>query len=238
MTKTLSESSGAKRSLSARERRQMDKLAAARRRAARESKADQERMRQIRQPPAPTVRAKIDPPERLMRGARKQIVHADDGSSPEVMVRPGALRRLGLITKHQYAAERFLRDWETASYTGLRCRGFEPGVDGSKGHAAYLIQCEAQNSLRRARATMGDRNFDIVEGVLIHGANTNIVHSKGGRQNRIVSNDIEIAFNSLAAFYSPGSQRMDPNWKAFRKIIEEGNPFFVEASRQLKKEGG
>ncbi len=72
------------------------------------------------------------------------------------------------------------------------------------------------------KTEIGLRNYDIVEGVLLHNINATKAHAAGARQHTIVQNDIDVAMNALSGFYDPARLERDPTWKAFKKIIDDG----------------
>ncbi len=164
--------------------------------------------------------------ERLARGERTIIIPDNESPNQNVLVStmPHSFRRVKqLKVHHEPAAERFVRDWEMAGYSGLSSPGFDPRVDTSaKAHAGHLRATEAQKRLMMVQGHIGQRNFDICKGVLILNLSVSHVHALGGRAHRSVSNDIEVALNALAGFYDPVRLDRDPTWRAFQRALEVG----------------
>lgn len=169
---------------------------------------------------------KVDEAARIARGERHDVIPDPDHPTQNVLVttRSHALRRVKqLKINHQSAAERFVGDWESAYYSGLRSQDFEPRVDSSpKAHVGHLRATEAQKRLQMCKSSIGERSYDIITGVLIFNLNPTKIHKMGGRQHTSVSNDIEVALNALAGFYDPVRMAKDPTWRAFKQVIEEG----------------
>jgi hypothetical protein len=165
--------------------------------------------------------------ERLARGEYREKIPDLDNPRQDVMVTALAhsFRRMKnkMQVHQQPAAERFLADWESAGYSGLSSMGFDPRVDSSaKPTSGHLRAAEAQTRLKMAEAQIGTRNYDICTGVLILNYTASQIHAMGGRQHRIVSNDIDVALNALAGFYDPIRLARDPTWRAFQRAIEAG----------------
>lgn len=169
---------------------------------------------------------KADDAARIARGERHDVIPDPDHPNQNVLVttKSHALRRVkALKIHHQAGAERFVGDWESAYYSGLRSQDFEPRVDSSpKAHVGHLRSVEAQKRLQMCERKIGSRNFTICKGVLIFNLNPTKVHAAGGRQHTSISADIEVAFNSLAEFYDPVRMAKDPTWRAFLKLMDEG----------------
>jgi hypothetical protein len=178
-------------------------------------------------PPSKKQQKRQAEAERLARGEFKEIIPDLDNPRQNVLVTalPHSFRRMKrkLETHQQPAAERFLADWEAASYTGLSSMPFDPRVDSSpKIESGHLRATEAQHRLKMAKAHIGERNYDICVGVLILNRSAGDIHSLGGRDHRSVSSDIDVALNALTGFYDPVRLSRDPTWRAFQKAIEIG----------------
>ncbi len=178
---------------------------------------------------------------KLPPGFSREAIRHEDGSIPTVTVRGQSFRALGLQHQHVDAAERFMRDWESA-YSKLRCRGFEPGVDGGGSHNEHLSQVESQRRLERARKHVGERNWIIVKAVLVYQATGRQLNEIGGAvraDKGSLNHDIAVAFNSLSEFYSGQPRGRDPVWRAFEKFVgafELGNE--EEAARIWQDQAG
>lgn len=157
----------------------------------------------------------------------EQVLH-EDRSQPVVQVRGASMRRMGLDVHHVAAAERFGRDLELAEFAGLRCRGFEPGVDSSKSHAIHLTQQDARLRLSEVKTAIGERNYVIVTGVVL-GFSARAVHAAGGKQHTSVTNDFTVAFNALVGFYA-GKPLKDRTLVALEGLI---HTYFEEARAQM-----
>lgn len=181
---------------------------------------------------------KVDEAARIARGDRHEIIPDPDHPNQNVVVltRSHALRRVKrLKINQQAAAERFVDDWESAYYSGLRSQDFEPRVDSSpKAHVGHLRAVEAQKRLNMCKVQIGERNFDVATGVLIYGENPGSIHKRGGRQHTSVSSDIDVALNALAGFYDPVRMARDPTWRAFKQVIEEGLKVMHELSEKTR----
>ena len=162
----------------------------------------------------------------------EQILH-EDRSQPTVQVRGATLRRIGLDGNHVAAAERFGRDYETAEFSGLRSKGFEPGVDGGKAHGFHLRQQDARIRLTKVKEAIGERNYTVVVAVIL-GFTVRAIHAAGGEQHRVLSNDIRVAFNALSAFYA-GTPRKDRTLVALEGLIKA---YFDEAQSNLNGQVG
>jgi hypothetical protein len=170
-------------------------------------------------------RRKQDEADRLARGERKIVIPDPDSPNQNVMVSTlsHSLRRVKLKLHQEHGAEKFLADYEASTYSGLSSMGFDPRVDSSsKQTEGYVRAAEAQKRLNMAKAQIGERNYEIVFGVLILNINATKAHKAGARQHTIVQNDIDVAMNALSGFYDPARLERDPTWKAFKKIIDDG----------------
>ena len=177
--------------------------------------------------------------ERLARGEYREKIPDLDNPRQDVMVTALAhsFRRMKkkLEIHQQPAAERFLADWESAGYSGLSSLGFNPRVDSSaKPASGHLRAAEAQTRLKMAEAQIGKRNYDICVGVVILNYSATQIHAMGGRQHRIVSNDIDVALNALVGFYDPVRLARDPTWRAFRKAIEAGLGIIRQGEEEVR----
>lgn len=176
--------------------------------------------------------------ERLQRGERTIVLTDPDSPNQDVLVStmPHSFRRIKqLKIHHEPAAERFVRDWETAGYSGLASPGFDPRVDTSpKAHAGHLRATEAQKRLTMVEREIGARNYDICKAVLLRNANPSLIHQLGGRDHRSVSHDIEVALNALAGFYDPERLARDPTWRAFKMVLESGNAVIRQGEEETR----
>jgi hypothetical protein len=175
--------------------------------------------------------------ERLERGERREVIPDLENPRQNVVVTslPHSFRRAKLQIHQEPAAEKFVSDWESAGFSGLRSQGFDPKVDSSaKLSSGHMRAAEAQARIKLARDQIGQRNFDICIGVLIHNLNPSKVHALGGRDNRSVSSDIEVALNALAGFYDPVRLEKDPTWKAFRKVLEAGQSVIAQLEDEVR----
>lgn len=193
-----------------------------------------------RQPPAvpkqlphAVIRKKLKEEAERAGLFEEESFHDVDKSRPIVQVRGQTLRRRGLDVYQVEAAERFGRDFELAEFSGLRCKGFEPGVDGSKSHSIHLAQQDARIRLTQVKAALGDRDYALVCAVVI-GFSVRAIHAAGGEQHRVVSNEIKIAFNKLAGFYG-GKPRKDRTLKALEGLI---TAYFDQARAELNGSDG
>ncbi|WBU27554.1 hypothetical protein OOZ54_12700 [Rhodopseudomonas palustris] len=201
---------------------------AAIRASARSSAAAADPLNITRHTPEPSKRQKKREAEkaRLNRGERHDVIPDPDHPNQNVLVTTlqHSFRRVKqLRAPHQPAAERFVRDWEAAFYSGLRSPGFDPRVDASaRAHAGHLRAVEAQKRLNSVQRYIGERNYDICVGVLIMAQTAAKIHALGGRDHRSVNHDIDVALNALTEFYDPARLARDPTWRAFKKVIEAG----------------
>lgn len=176
--------------------------------------------------------------ERLARGERVLIIPDNENPNQNVIIAtmPHSLRRVKqLKVHHEPAAEKFLRDWEMAGYTGLSSPGFDPRVDTSaKATAGHLRAAEAQKRLLMVEAHIGLRNFEICKGVLIFNITPTVAHRMGGRDHRSISNDIEVALNALTGFYDPVRLDRDPTWRAFQRVLEIGLGVIAQGEEEVR----
>ena len=175
--------------------------------------------------------------ERLARGERREAIPDLENPRQNVVVTslPHSFRRAKLQIHQEPAAERFVADWEAAGFSGLRSQGFEPKVDSSARQTVGAMRpAEARARIKLARERIGARNFDICVGVLIYNLNPSRVHALGGRDNRSVSNDIDVALNALAGFYDPVRLEKDPTWKAFQKVIVDGQRVIAQLEDEVR----
>lgn len=158
----------------------------------------------------------------------EESFHDADKSRPIVQVRGETLRRRGLDVAQVAAAERFGRDFELAEFSGLRCKGFEPGVDGSKSHSVHLAQQDARIRLTQVKTALGERDYALVCAVIL-GFSVRTIHAAGGEQHKVVSDEIKVAFNKLVAFYG-GTPRKDRTLKALEGLI---TAYFEQAQADI-----
>lgn len=166
-------------------------------------------------------------------GMKLRRIRAADGTVQEVWSFAASYHAMGFQDHQIHAAERFARDWEGA-YPSLRGHGFEPGVDGGGGrHGRHGAQVAAQARLQECQRYVGARGFAIIRAVVVHGATAREIHAMGGKEHRTVKSDMDVAFNSLDAFYT-GSRTKDRTWQA----IEEFNRVRSEMIEQAEREVG
>lgn len=178
----------------------------------------------------------------------EESFHDVDKSKPMVQVRGETLKRRGLDIAQVAAAERFGRDFELAEFSGLRCKGFEPGVDGSKSHSVHLAQQDARIRLSQVKTALGERDYALVVAVIL-GFSVRTIHAAGGEQHKVVSDEIKVAFNKLVGFYG-GKPRKDRTLKTLEGLIaayynqvraelngQRGNPeILAAAAREYETE--
>lgn len=165
-------------------------------------------------------------------GMKMRKVRAPDGTVQDVWSFPASYYAMGFQDHQIHAAERFGRDWE-AAYRGLKGQGFEPGVDGGRSiHGAHHSQVDAQGRLARCREALGKRAWEIVVAVVVHGATAREIHSMGGKENRTVKSDMDVAFNALDGFYS-GSNSKDRTWTAFEQFNAVRAAMIERAEREV-----
>jgi hypothetical protein len=131
--------------------------------------------------------------------------------------------RSGGITYPQFAAAaEFQRDFETAGYSTMRCRGFEPGVDGGKIAGANLTAVDTQARLTRLRKHLGEEHYLLMEAVIGYGLTFEEIHRAGGEENKVISTKLREACNRAAVFYlflkdAPNSRTV----KALQKLLQD-----------------
>lgn len=153
-------------------------------------------------------------------GMKKRQVRAADGSIQEVWSFDASYHAMGFQDHQIKAAERFNEDWEVA-YSPLKGQGYEPSVDGGRNpHGPHSARVAAQDRLRRCKAALGARDWEIVVAVVIHGATARQIHKIGGHDHRTVKQNMDSTFNKLDSFYH-GSERRDRTWRAFSKFNED-----------------
>lgn len=163
-------------------------------------------------------------------GMKKRQVRAYDGTIQDVWMFEASYQRMGFQDHQIHAAERFGRDWETA-YRGLRGQGFEPGVDGGKTpHGPHLAQVTAQTRLAQCRQYLGERSWQIVVAVVVHGATVTGVMQAARRDHRAVRADFERAFDDLDGFYTD-DRKMDRTWVEIAKFNEDRAAMIAQAER-------
>jgi len=80
---------------------------------------------------------------------------------------------------------------------------------------------EAQRRIEGAFQHMGEEDFLIAVGAVIHGFSASRIHQAGGQQNVVASEMIRRAIRNLAGFYSPGTRRPDRTLQAIVNLIHE-----------------
>lgn len=167
----------------------------------------------------PTKPSRGERKARAKARPKQETVVDPDGIFRKVEVKGLSLR--GLEVQQQRAAQDFARDWESA-YRSLRCRGFEPAVQGG-GHGSreHLARVEAQDRLRLIEARLGPRDWTVLVSVVIGGAGPHELTSRGAPQHRVVSAEIKRILNIVAGFYRPGVRHRDALLDACRQIVEE-----------------
>lgn len=131
--------------------------------------------------------------------------------------------RSGGISYQQFAAaSSFQRDFETAGYSAMRSRGFEPGVDGGKIAAANLAAVTAQSTLSALKNHIGLEHYMIMEGVIGRGLTFDEIHARGGEDKKVISTKLREACNKAAVFYmfqkeAPESRTV----KALQALLQE-----------------
>jgi hypothetical protein len=157
---------------------------------------------------------------RRQQGQKKDTIVDPDGIIRQVEVR-GAPLRSGLDEQQRRAAQDFERDWN-AAYRTLRCRGFDPAVDGGgAGSREHLARVEAQGRLRRLEAKLGERDWVILKATVLYGTGPREAHQRGAPQHVIVAHEIKRVLNLVAAFYRPGCLRRDSMLDACASVVAE-----------------
>lgn len=132
----------------------------------------------------------------------------------------GLLQTRTIQKQHERAALQFARDFE-ATLSGLRCRGFDPGVDGGGAIGAGLpAAVAAQERLRELKRKIGDRAFFLVFAVVVMGANPSKLHELGGEEHVRIGQDIRRALDGVIEFYT-GRRLRDRTFEAATKWIEK-----------------
>lgn len=148
-------------------------------------------------------------------GVVREPISHEDGSRPLITALPHSLRWMKKLTiVEQMATANFQQDFHAAE-AGLSASGIRDKVDIS-GVSGGISQgrMEAERRKQMCRASVGERNWDILVKVLIGGWNASTFHRNGARDHRSVNSDIDVAINALVEFYYPGQSRRDPTWKA------------------------
>lgn len=129
-------------------------------------------------------------------------------------------KQFRLTSFQEQAAKQFAKDWELAA-SSLRSPGFEPRVDGGMASTKHIGALEAQRRIEGAHRFMGDEDFLIAVGAVIHGFSATRIHAAGGPQHVVASELVRRSIRSLAGFYSPGIARPDRTIQAIAKLIHE-----------------
>lgn len=129
-------------------------------------------------------------------------------------------KQFRLTSFQEQAAKQFAKDWELAA-SSLRSPGFEPRVEGGMTTAKHIGALEAQRRIEGAHRFMGDEDFLIAVGAVIHGFSATRIHAAGGPQHVVASELVRRSIRSLAGFYSPGLARPDKTIQAIAKLIHE-----------------
>jgi Sec-independent protein translocase protein TatA len=156
--------------------------------------------------------------DHLPHVAHKEAVAAPDGSRPVVAVRGFTMH--GLQAQYQGAARRFGRDYELV-HRKLRCRGFEPGVDGGSNTGAHLESIEAQARIKQLQKFIGEEDFTILLAVVILGYGPAKLHRLGGPDHRTISYEIRRILRNVLEFYSNKRVGPDPLLRAAFRLVEE-----------------
>lgn len=153
-------------------------------------------------------------------GMRKRQIRAADGSIQDVWSFDSSYHVMGFQEHQIRAAERLNQDWEVA-YSPLKAQSYEHSVDGARSlHGPHAARVAAQERLTRCKAALGDRDWEIVVAVVIHGATSREIHRLGGHDHRTVKAMMAAAFDKLDTLYHGGG-RKDRTWIAFSKFNED-----------------
>jgi len=136
------------------------------------------------------------------RGKRWVKFWAPDGTQVEVDLRKNPL--LGVYRKGDLSAPQFaaanscVLDWEKANYAGLKCRGFEPGVDTSTLPSVNIQAIDAQKRLLRVKALVGPEVYMILEAVLVERMSFSEINGEGGDHKRVLGGKLRNALDRIA----------------------------------------
>lgn len=172
--------------------------------------------------PRPTTKAQRKAAEKQAREARPKMetVVDPDGIIRSVEVKGKPLRS-GLEEHQRKAATDFERDWE-AAVSSLRCRGFEPAVDGGPIHSrAHLPRVEAQARLRQLEERLGPEDWILLKAMVLGGATPTEIHRRGGPEHRTAAYEIRRVLDRVSSFYAPGLRRRSAMLDACEAIVEE-----------------
>lgn len=159
------------------------------------------------------------------RGKRWVKFWTPSGSQVEIDLKKNPLLgiyRTGEISAPQFAAaNRFVQDWETAHYSGLSCRGFEPGVDNRPMPSANLGALDAQRALIRVRDLVGQESMLILEAVLVNNVTFSEIESNGGGDKRGISAKLKTALERMATFIYFYQEEVDTRTSAAIKKMKQ-----------------
>jgi hypothetical protein len=148
----------------------------------------------------------------------KEILRLPDGSRPTVKVTGWSLR--GLPSQLEYAGNRFLKDWEVAFEAPLRCRGFEPGVDGSgAAHDGHGRSLDAQRRLAALSKEIGADDYKMLIIHVVKRIGPTQLNKAGGGKKDAITNNLKRILRRVAGFYSGKPVGPDPLLRAADKII-------------------
>lgn len=165
-------------------------------------------------PPAKHFR-KLEEKLRRESGTVRQIVTAEDGERAVVTALPHSLRGRTMSIVEQQAALRFQTDYFAAE-ADLKSPDWDVKVDVSHHHKDHFNRLDAQTRMKTLKASVGERNWDIIVKVVICGWSARTFHEHGARDHRSVNSDIDVAIKAVTDFYYPGQADRDPTWKAAR----------------------
>lgn len=158
--------------------------------------------------------------ERIAAGSPvHEVVYLENGTQSTVVSKGFSLR--GFDHQYQLAARRFQRDWEVTKNSGLRCQGFEPGVDGGKKGAAHLARAAAANRIFMLRKELGERDSAILIAIIIHEVSPRWLADAGGPQRNVITNELKRILRRVDDFYAERPVQIDPLWKLAAAKIEE-----------------
>ena len=148
-----------------------------------------------------------------------------DGRKCEVDLKINPLAKVyrqGALTAPQFAAAaRFERDYDQAEYYGMRCRGFEPGVDGGQMAQANLVAIDAQRRLHRLNEYLGEEDFLLMESLVGLKTGLRSIEKEGGDHVRIIGDKFRKALDKTAVFYDLISKEPPSNTlKALRTLLQ------------------
>jgi hypothetical protein len=176
--------------------------------------------------PAPRLSAKARKQKKKEQESRYVNLVIPSGATVKVDMQSNPLAGVyknGSLTTSQFAAaQRYRDDFEASGYSGMRCRGFEPGVDGGGIAQANLASIDAQTRLRKLRESIGEEYYLMLEAIVARGLSINAIYAAGGGHKHIIGRELRRALDKTSIYYGYLAKEDDsPTIKALQKLLTD-----------------